>query len=149
MGLFSFISKKSKKEAQMPGTITFGAHITIDGYGGDPKKLNDREIVYRCLNELPGLIGMKKLAEPFVYEAPAAGPKDSGGFSGFVIIATSHISCHTFPGRHFVSIDAYSCEVALLKREFVVDYFKKAFDLQDVEVNYIKRGTRFPDKELE
>lgn len=127
--------------------MLFGTHITIDGYRGDPVKLNDKQLVFKCLDELPGIIGMKKLCQPVVVEAPLAGPKDSGGYSGFVIIATSHISCHTFPGRRFVSIDVYSCQEEI-DRTFVENYFKEAFSLEELEVNEIKRGTRYPMHDL-
>jgi S-adenosylmethionine/arginine decarboxylase-like enzyme len=45
------------------------------------------------LNDLPEKLKMKKLAEPEVYFA-AGDPntKDLGGWSGFVVIAESHIS---------------------------------------------------------
>lgn len=128
-------------------TINFGLHLTIDGYGGDPEKLNDDKLIYHCLDELPGLIGMKKLSKPVVYKAPPSGPKDSGGYSGFVVISTSHISCHTFPWRRFVSIDVYTCGDEI-DREKVELYFKNAFSLQDLEVNFLKRGTRFPALDL-
>jgi len=127
--------------------INFGVHLTIDGYGGDHDKLNDGKLVYRCLDELPGLIGMQKLSDPVVYEAPPSSPKDSGGYSGFVVIATSHISCHTFPKRRFVSIDVYTCHDEI-DQEFLENYFKDAFALKDLEVNFLKRGTRFPAKDL-
>ena len=39
----------------------FGEHIMIDGYGGDKKLLNDKEVVLSCLNHLPVELGMKKL----------------------------------------------------------------------------------------
>ena len=37
-------------------TCNFGEHLTIDGYGGDPAKLNDREVVFKCLADLPEMI---------------------------------------------------------------------------------------------
>lgn len=129
------------------GTINFGVHLTIDGYGGDPDKLNNREIVTRCLNELPDKLGMHKIFGPEVIECPAFNPKDSGGFSGFTMIAESHISCHTFPYRKFVSIDVYTCK-SEMDKDFIINYFKDAFGLEDVEVNYIVRGTRFPAEDL-
>lgn len=119
----------------------------IDGYGGDFNKLNDSSLIKKCLDELPPLIHMTKMADPVVYKAEAMNEKDSGGYSGFVVITTSHISCHTFPYRKFVSIDIYTCTPEINK-EIVGDYFTKAFDLQDLEVNYVKRGTRFPEKDL-
>jgi len=74
----------------------FGEHLTIDGYGGSFEKLNDKELVLKCLNELPEKIGMKKFAEPSVYRALPNGKEDPGGWSGFVVIQESHISIHTF-----------------------------------------------------
>jgi S-adenosylmethionine decarboxylase len=128
-------------------TINFGEHLTIDGYGGNSDKLNDRKLVMACLNDLPAKLGMNKLSEPVVYSAPDNGLKDPGGWSGFVVIAESHISIHTFPKRGFVSADVYTCKNGIDKR-YVTDYFKEAFDLKDVEDNFIKRGTRYPADNL-
>jgi S-adenosylmethionine decarboxylase len=90
---------------------------------------------------------MHKIYGPITLECSECNPKDSGGYSGFVMIAESHISCHTFPWRKFVSIDVYTCR-NIMEKEFIVDYFKKVFDLKDVEVNFLKRGTRFPVSDL-
>jgi len=125
----------------------FGEHFTIDGYKGDFKKLNDKDFVLKCLDELPGLIGMEKLAEPQIYSAPDNGLKDPGGWSGFVVVAESHISIHTFPKRGFVSIDVYTCKTGM-DQKFISDYFIKKFDLKDIEVNFIKRGTRYPGADI-
>lgn len=128
-------------------TINFGVHLTLDGYGGSPEKLNNKELVEKCLFELPDKLGMKKIYGPEVVECEPMNEKDSGGFSGFVMIAESHISCHTFPYRKFVSIDVYTCK-SEMDKDFILDYFQKAFEIEDMEVNYLKRGTRFPDRDL-
>jgi len=47
----------------------------------------------------------------------------------------------------FVSIDVYTCGESLNK-ELIVTYFKEKFKLQDVEINFIKRGTRYPKYNL-
>lgn len=82
----------------------------IDGYGGDKNKLNDKELVFKCLDELPELLFMGKLSKPEVYFAKGNGGKDPGGWSGFVVIIESHISIHTFPARGFLSADVYTCK---------------------------------------
>ncbi len=125
----------------------FGEHLTIDGYGGDKKKLNSKKIVLFCLKDLVQKIGMKMLAKPQVYLASGNNIKDPGGWSGFVIIEESHVSIHTFPERRFVSIDIYTCKNGLDK-DMIINYFKKAFDLEDTETNFIKRGTRYPANNL-
>lgn len=135
------------EEKNMVDTMNFGSHLMIDGYGGDFDKLNNKDLVFKCLDELPGKLGMHKLSGPEVVECGPVNQKDSGGFSGFTMIIESHISCHTFPYRKFVSIDAYTCK-GEINKDFVVSYFKEAFDLEDVEVNYITRGTKFPTRDL-
>lgn len=129
-------------------TCNFGEHLTIDGYRGSEEKLNDKSLVLRCLEELPEKLGMKKLSRPEVYFAKPNDVKDPGGWSGFVVILESHISVHTFPKRRFVSIDAYTCKNGM-DTEFIIDYFKNIFELEEVETNFIKRGTRYPEEDLD
>lgn len=120
----------------------FGEHITIDGYEGNYEKLNNKDLVLNCLNDLPEKLGMHKLAEPVVYFAKGNDNKDPGGWSGFVVIEESHISIHTFPARGFVSADVYTCKNGM-DTNFILEYFKSAFDLKDLEHNFIKRGTKY------
>ncbi len=128
-------------------TIQFGEHITIDGYGGDPKLLDNKKVVSFTLSDLAKKLKMKTLSKPLVVSAPGNKKKDPGGWSGFVIIEESHISIHTFPKRHFVSADVYSCRNGMDIKK-IITYFTKTFKLHDVETNFIKRGTRYPAKNL-
>ena len=125
----------------------FGEHITIDGYGGDPERLNSEEAVLSSLTELCDTLRMRPLMKPIVISAPDNHIKDPGGWSGFVMIAESHISVHTFPKRQFVSADVYTCQNGM-DQDFVVDFFKQKFKLESVEVNFIKRGLQYPDHNL-
>ena len=83
-------------------------HLLIDGYGCDAGQLADTEHVRRFLDEFPGSISMTKITEPSVHLYQGPVPED-WGVSGFVIIAESHISAHTFPDRAYVNIDVFSC----------------------------------------
>lgn len=125
----------------------FGEHLTLDGYGGSYEKLNDRELVLSCLLELPEKLGMHPLAEPVVYAAADNQLKDPGGWSGFVVIAESHISIHTFPKRRFVSIDAYTCKNGM-DTGIAIEYFKEKFDLDETETNLVIRGKKYPQENL-
>lgn len=127
----------------MTETINFGEHLTIDGYGGDYDKLNNKDLVMKILTELPAKLGMTPMIDPVIKRAEDNGIKDPGGWSGFLMILESHISIHTFPGRHFVSADVYTCKNGM-ETETILNYFKEMFDLSDVEHNLIKRGTRYP-----
>ncbi|MFA5925303.1 MAG: adenosylmethionine decarboxylase [Parcubacteria group bacterium] len=128
-------------------TCTFGVHLTLDGYGGNPDKLNDPELVRKSLDEVVEKLGMEKMTEPVVKYAEPRNMKDSGGYSGFVMIVESHISIHTFPKKKFVSIDAYTCKDEM-NREIVENYFKKAFELEETEIQFFKRGLKFPAQDL-
>ena len=130
--------------AAAPG---FGVHLTLDGYGGCPRLLAEPDHVLACLSDLPERLGMHKLAEPFLVELDDHSDKDPGGVSGFVLIAESHISIHTFPLRGFVSADVYTCQNSL-ETEQICRYFADAFALQDLEVNVVRRGTRYPQHNI-
>jgi S-adenosylmethionine decarboxylase len=125
----------------------FGVHLTLDGYGGARHRLADLDHVRACLAELPELLGMHKLIEPMVVEVNQLSDKDPGGLSGYVLIAESHISIHTFPLRGFVSADVYTCQNSL-DVERIHQYFEEAFALRDIESNFIRRGTRYPQDNI-
>ena len=84
-------------------------HLVIDGYGCDPGQLADTEHVRRFLDAYPDAIGMTKISVPSVQTYRGPVPQD-WGVSGFVIIAESHISVHTFPDRAYVNVDVFSCK---------------------------------------
>lgn len=121
----------------------FGLHLTVDGYGGSYDKLNDMRHCFAFLDKLPAHLQMHKIITPYVIDAPATTPKDQGGISGFVMIAESHISIHTFPDKGFITADVYSCRP--FDTEKTIAFFKKSFDLQEVEAQIIKRGLQFWD----
>lgn len=115
----------------------------IDGYRGNQKKLNNKKLVEKILSDLPRKLKMHIVMGPVVRFIKGNDKKDPGGYSGFVVIAESHISVHTFPARRFVSADVYTCTDELSKN-FIIKYFKKSFDLKNMEINFVKRGTKYP-----
>lgn len=124
-------------------TINFGEHLTLDGYLGSKPLLNDEAALRRFLADLPEQLGMHKICEPQIVHTEGNGGNDPGGLSGFVMIAESHISIHTFVERRFASADIYTCKNGM-DIEFIVNWFKQTFDFQDVEQHLIQRGRRYP-----
>ena len=125
--------------------MTFGPHLTIDGKGCDFDMLRDINLVYKALNELPNIIGMTKMTLPYVVpwkdkwaEVP--------GISGFVMIAESHISIHTFPEDDYVFIDIFSCKG--FDTDIAIKYFKKLFGIRKMTLNLVKRGLDFPRNKI-
>ena len=112
-------------------------HLVIDGYGGDPAKMWDVDLVRRFLADYPSVLGMTKLCEPQVltYNGPKA---EDSGVSGFVIIAESHISIHTFPHRDYVNMDVFSCKS--FDNERALRDMKELFSLTEVRTWILDRG---------
>jgi len=119
----------------------FGPHLMLDGYGCEKAKLEDLNLVYRILDELPARIGMTRIMPPYVFKYSGLKPED-WGISGFVLIAESHISIHTFPEKNFVSVDIFSCKH--FDVELAATYLKSAFGMAKVETTVLDRGTEFP-----
>ena len=115
-------------------------HLIIEGRGGDWHKLQDLPALYELLDTLPGRINMTKIMPPIVTRYVGVTPED-WGISGFVMIAESHISVHTFPERGEVSIDVFSC------KEFdpakACDNLIEAFGLTEVETCVLRRGLEY------
>jgi len=112
-------------------------HVIIDGYGGDPDQLADENVVRVILDQVPEMMGMTKITQPFVLRYTGSKPED-WGVSGFVMIAESHISMHTFPERRLVWADVFSCKD--FDAQPVIDEIKKRFSLRNLDVQSIPRN---------
>ena len=97
----------------------------------------------RLLNELPPHLGMHIISPPVLVEVGEKNRKDPGGLSGFVLIAESHFSFHTFPKRRFLTLDLYTCQ-SNLDVASITEIIKSHFLCDQVEINLIPRGTRYP-----
>jgi S-adenosylmethionine decarboxylase len=130
-------------------TSNFGMHLMLDAYGANAGPLNDMRTVFRFLDELPSLIGMHKLAAPFVVDAKETQTgKDPGGVTGFVLIAESHISIHTFPKRGFFTLDLYSCNNFDDQVETILEYIHTVFGFTKKELRIVKRGLKYPKENI-
>lgn len=128
-------------------TEQFGVHLMFDGYGAAPDRLSNPDMLRNLLRDLPTTLGMHAICEPCVVEVGPLNRKDPGGLSGFVMIAESHISFHTFPARRFVSADVYTCQNDL-DTDKVKDVLSIAFQAESADVNVVPRGTRYPSENL-
>jgi S-adenosylmethionine decarboxylase len=127
----------------MQHTEQFGVHLIFDGYNANPELLSNREHLENLLKDLPAKMGMHTICEPVVVEVGPLNKKDSGGISGFVLIAESHISYHTFPKRGFVTADVYTCQNDLDTERFTSE-LATLFGTTDYDTTVIPRGTRYP-----
>ena len=120
-------------------------HLVLDGYGADPKRLQDEALVHELLERYPDAIGMTKISQPFVYRYDTGSVPADWGVSGFVLIAESHISVHTFPDRGFLNVDIFSCKA--FDADAAVRELEQRFEIGSVKTAVLDRGLEeFPDK---
>lgn len=84
-------------------------HLIVDGFVSQRQVLEDEKAIYKFLDEYPARIGMTKISSPLVFRYVGK-KKEDWGISGFVFIAESHLSIHTFVERLFVNVDIFSCK---------------------------------------
>jgi len=116
-------------------------HLTIDGFGGNAEKLGSETLVRSLLDRYPGAINMTKITSPMVMEYTGDKPED-WGVTGFVIIAESHISIHTFPHHGYVWVDVFSCKE--FETDGATDLIVDAFGLNAITKHILERGLEYP-----
>jgi len=122
--------------------IGFGPHLMVDGYDASYEVLASVEAVTNFLEELPKEIGMTKIMPPYVFKYDGGDKPEDWGVSGFVIIAESHISIHTFPEKGYFSIDIFSCKDFDVDR--AIEIIKEYFGTERLEIKQTERGSEFP-----
>ena len=84
---------------------------------------------------------MHKMTLPYVAKWLDPGATIEG-ISGFVMIAESHISIHTFPEKDYVFIDVFSCKGFDI--ENAVKLLVNAFEAKKYTKKVVRRGVDFP-----
>ena len=114
-------------------------HVMLDLYGCNPGLLEDEAFLRDMLDRYPTHIGMQKVGPVELRYIETNNPLDDG-FSGFAIIATSHVSLHAWAPYRMVNMDIFSCEDFDVVE--VVAFARKLFQTDDVEVHVVHRATR-------
>ena len=119
----------------------FGPHLMIDLNECDSKKLDNLDLCFSFLDDLPDLIHMTKITQPHVFRYSGLVPEDKG-ITGMVIIAESHITIHTFPLKEYAFIDIFSCKPFDTDR--ALQHAIQLFGSKD-PIHFIQgRGEKFP-----
>lgn len=117
-------------------------HLIIDGYSSNQQILKDEVFLRQMLDTIPSLIGMTKISDPFVFKYVGDKPEE-WGISGFVFIAESHISFHTFVERYYINVDVFSC------RDFDIEkatkHFQEKFQLIKYKSYLVNRNWNTSD----
>ncbi len=118
----------------------FGPHLMLDLRKCNRRMLADYDLVFNILHYLPGLIGMTKITQPYVFPYSGLVPEDKG-ITGTVIIAESHISIHTFQEKDYCFVDVFSCKD--FDVELAANYMVKAFESKSYDKYVVNRGKDF------
>jgi S-adenosylmethionine decarboxylase len=130
--------KRQKKKNHL------GYYLTLDIYDCAPKTVGDLETGYLFLDELPKLLGIKKLSPPFIVYTDEKKYPDKAGLSGWIPFIDqktkmfSGASLHTLTPTNFISIDIFSSRE--IDREKVKELTRKAFGPKKIEEEYLVRG---------
>lgn len=85
-----------------------GCEWIVDAEGCEPARLRDAERLARLCGQVIEALGLKVAASPQWHRFPAP-----GGITGLILLAESHLACHTFPETGWASFNLYCCrEVA-------------------------------------
>ncbi len=132
------VSGKLLKKRSLSGT-----HLLLNLFDCDRRRLSDASFVKRFLREIPAAVGMTRVSEPVVFKTRGR-ENDPGGVSGFVLIAESHVSIHTFPSVREAYFDVFSCKPFDASR--VREVVTKAFGANAVVAKAINRVHSTPPK---
>ena len=132
--------KNTVRDSVSVGGETFGTHLTLDLSKCNISTLENYELIFNMLQELPILIKMHSITQPYVFPYSGFIPEDCG-ITGVVILAESHCSIHTFSKKDFVFVDVFSCNC--FDTEIATKYFTDKFEAKSVVKNIVQRGLGF------
>jgi S-adenosylmethionine decarboxylase len=81
-----------------------GIEWVIDAYGCEAAVLRDQTRVTALFERLIDDLRLTPVAAPVWHAFPAP-----GGLTGFVVLAESHLACHTFPEFGSICVNVFCC----------------------------------------
>ena len=121
----------------------FGPHLILEGYDCQKKENLGQELsILTLLSQLPVKLKMQIILPPKIIHYDGGQIPEDAGISGFVIIAESHVSIHTFPQKRFFTLDIFSCKEFDL--QLALDFILELFAPKKYEKHLFNRGKEFP-----
>ena len=112
------------------GQIFAGTHLLVDLWGAE--HLTDQTAIELAMRDAA------ITADATILAAHLQKYSESGGISGVLVLAESHMSIHTWPERNFAAIDIFMCGVC--NTYLAVPVLERAFQPQSMSVNVQRRG---------
>lgn len=106
------------------------SHILLEMWGG--RHFNDPQVIEHALRDAANAAGATILHVHLHHFSP------SGGVSGVVILAESHISIHTWPEHQYAALDIFMCGSCDPYK--AVPVLRRIFEPTSVQLSEQKRG---------
>lgn len=124
--------------------MSFGPHLLLDFYCNS-EKLCAEEYWKDLLKQLVKRVGMTKLTNPIVTRTDCSNVKwaepNVTGLSGFIVLAESHVSFHTFAEAGYVFLDIFSCKE--FDTSAVIRFLHNELDITQIDIQLRERGKNF------
>jgi S-adenosylmethionine decarboxylase len=117
-------------------------HVILDLYQCNPDLLENEAYLRQVLEDLPRQIDMQQVSPAEVHYIGQVSNPDDAGYSGYVIIASSHCSLHAWKSYKMVNMDGFSCNP--FDPGVVIAFAQERFETTDSEVQVVERATRSP-----
>jgi len=114
-----------------------GFHLVAECQVLNSSGIRDMDTVFSFLKELPLLINMKPISCPVVVRHLQE-PDTDWGITGFVLIAESHISIHTYPEEWCYHVDCFSCKP--FDVNVVYNRMSYFFNIKNYQISLIHRS---------
>jgi S-adenosylmethionine decarboxylase len=117
-------------------------HVILDLYQCNPDLLENEAYLRLVLQDLPRQIGMQQVGPVELRHIGEVTNPNDAGYSGFVIIASSHCSLHAWKPYKMVNMDVFSCNP--FDPAVVIAFAQERFETTDSEVQVVERAVRSP-----
>jgi len=106
-------------------------HATWEVYNCSTEKLSFVPQIKKVLKSVTKTLDLEEISEAFKQFNPV-------GVTGFILLAESHISIHTWPEHNYAAIDVFSCKP--FNVEMVSEVLKTSLESNRIDSNIINRG---------
>ncbi|MCB0343647.1 MAG: adenosylmethionine decarboxylase [Bdellovibrionales bacterium] len=110
----------------------FGKHYLVEFIGCDSDKIASASVVETIMLEAARLSNATLLSHAFHQFAPQ-------GVSGFLFIAESHFSIHTWPEESYAGVDIFTCGKEM-DAQIAIEHLEREFAAKSVQVKLLSRG---------
>ncbi len=118
--------------------MTVGIHIVADLYGIEDRLISKSDSVIPLIEEAVKYGKLTKLSANYFQFQPQ-------GVSGVVLLAESHLSFHTWPEHHLVTLDIYTCGEPQ-HADMAFNYIVKHLNPTSIDYKKLTRGSKIVEE---